>query len=359
MTWSAQFFEFCRLEKLSFYAVSRFAKSGSFKDSAGTVKNMPRWNIRIPKIGYEITVAIHALRLFLLALRVRPRIIFVESGVPDGTYLWLLRLSGAKVVPILHCAFWPEGFRPTGMGARLRQMIYRAAWRGCFWRTLVVSPACGRQLTAIAGNVPIFVFKPSFPASSFQSVAEPQDHGQLPFRVMYAGRIEENKGVFDILSIAERLPRGKFEFTLCGDGPALPALKREIAGRGLDDIVKTFGKLDRPELLARYLDAHIVLVPTRSTFEEGFAMVVAEAILLLRPVVTSPVVPAAEILAAAILMARTDDVQSYADQIANIQSDEAGYVNLVAHARRLRPFILDDSTSLLAALRAVWRDLPA
>ena len=130
MTWSAQFFEFCRLEKLSFYAVSRFAKSGSFKDSAGTVKNMPRWNIRIPKIGYEITVAIHALRLFLLALRVRPRIIFVESGVPDGTYLWLLRLSGAKVVPILHCAFWPEGFRPTGMGARLRQMIYRAAWRG-------------------------------------------------------------------------------------------------------------------------------------------------------------------------------------------------------------------------------------
>jgi hypothetical protein len=88
-------------------------------------------------------------------------------------------------------------------------------------------------------------------------------------------------------------------------------------------------------------------------------MVVAEAILLLRPVVTSPVVPAAEILAGTILMARTDDVQSYADQIANIQSDEAGYVNLVAHARRLRPFILDDSTSLLAALRAVWRDLPA
>jgi glycogen(starch) synthase len=355
VTFSGQFFEFCRLEKLSFYAVSRFAKPGSFTDETGTVANMPRWIIRIPKIGYEITVAIHALRLLMVALRVRPKLIFVGSGIPDGTYLWLLRLSGAKVVPVLHNTLWPEGFRPTGMGSRLRQLIYRVVWRRCFWNTLAVSSTCSRQVKAIAGNVPVVAFKPSFPDSSFHSIPEPKEHGQLPFRVMYAGRIEENKGVFDILSIAERLSRGKFEFTLCGDGNGLAPIRREIAKRGLNGVVKTFGRVDRQELLARYLDAHIVIVPTRSAFEEGFAMVVAEAILLLRPVVTNPVVPAAEMLPDAVMMARTDDVQSYADQIAKIQSDRAGYMHLVDKARQLRPFIMEDSSTFLAALRTVWR----
>jgi glycogen synthase len=357
VTFSGQFFEFCRLEKLSFHAVSRFAKSGSFTDAAGTVANMPRWSIRIPKIGYEITVAIHAVRLLLLALRVRPKVIFVGSGVPDWAYLWLLRLSGAKVVPVLHNSLWPEGFRPIGIGARVRNLIYRGAWRHCFWRTLAVSSTCRRQLTAVAGNVPIVAFRPSFPASSFQSIPEPKDHAHLPFRVMYAGRIEENKGASDVLSIAEKLPRGKFEFTLCGDGTALASIRRKIAARGLDDIVKTFGRLDRQELLVRYLDAHIVIVPTRSAFEEGFAMVVAEAILMLRPVVTSAVVPAAEVLADAVVIARTDDVQSFADQIAKLQADRAGYLNLVDQARHLRPFILENSSTFLAALRAVWRDV--
>jgi len=93
-------------------------------------------------------------------------------------------------------------------------------------------------------------------------------------------------------------------------------------------------------------------VPTRSTFAEGFAKVVAEAILLLRPVVTSPVVPASEVLAGAIMLARTDDARSYAEVIGEIQMDEPLYLHLVANARWLRPSILDDSTAFLAALRA-------
>ena len=104
--------------------------------------------------------------------------------------------------------------------------------------------------------------------------------------------------------------------------------------------------------MARYLETHIVIVPTRSTFAEGFAKVVAEAILLLRPVVTSPVVPASEVLAGAIMLARTDDARSYAEVIGEIQMDEQLYLRLVANARWLRPSILDDSTAFLAALRA-------
>jgi glycogen(starch) synthase len=345
VTYSGQFFEYCRLEKLTFHAVSYCARAESVFDETCTVSNLPRRNLRIPKIGYELTVFLYALRLLMLALRERPKTIYIDSGVTDWPYLALLWMSGAKIVLILHNTVWPEGFRPTGIGAKLRHPIFRFVWRHCIWHTLAVSTACGRQVAAIAGNVPVTVFKGSYPVTSFQEAPEPKDHASGPFRVMFAGRIEENKGVFDILTMAEKLPH--IEFTLCGDGYALDEVRRQAGSN-----VTITGRLNRAELVARYLEAHIVIVPTRSTFAEGFAKVVAEAILLLRPVVTSPVVPASEVLAGAIMLARTDDAQSYAGVIGKIQMDEQLYSRLVANARRLRPSILDDSTAFLAALRA-------
>ena len=344
-TFSGQFFEFCRLENLTFHAVSYCTRAETVVDEMSTVSNLPRRNLRIPKIGYELTVFLYSLRLLMLALRERPKIIYINSGVTDWAYLPLLWLSGAKIVPILHNAVWPEGFRPTSIGAKLRHAVYRFVWQHCIWHTLAVSAACGRQVTAVAGPVPVTVFKASFPAASFQEVQAPKDHASKPFCVMFAGRIEENKGVFDILSMAEELP--DIEFTLCGDGYALDEVRRQAGSN-----VTIAGRLNRAELVARYLETHIVIVPTRSTVSEGFAMVVAEAILMLRPVVTSPVVPASEVLAGALMLARTDDARSYAEAIREIQMDEQLYLHLVANARLLRPSILDDSTAFLAALRA-------
>jgi glycogen(starch) synthase len=352
VTFSGQLFEMCRLENLSVYALSYCPRAETIVDETATVKNLPRWNIRIPKIGYELTVALYALRLLLLALRVRPKVIFIASGVTDWAYLALLRLSGAKIVPFLHNTLWPDGFRPIGRAAKIRQAVYRFVWQRCVWQTLGVSPACSRQVQAVAGHVPVTVFKPSFPPESFRDIPAPRDHAAGPFRVMFAGRIEENKGVFDILSIAEKLPRGKFEFSLCGDGHALAEIRQEIEARGLRGVVKTFGKLARPELLAQYQDAHVVIVPTRSTFEEGFAMVVAEALLLLRPVVSSPVVPAAEVLQPAVCIVPTDNVDGYVAELLKLAGNELYYSYRVDMARRLRSYILDDTTSFFAALRA-------
>jgi glycogen(starch) synthase len=345
LTYSGQFFEYCRLEKLTFHAVSYCDRAETVVDETCTVSNLPRQKLRIPKIGYELTVFLYALRLLMLALRERPKTIYIDSGVTDWAYLALLWLSGAKIVVILHNTVWPEGFRPTGIGAKLRRPVFRFVWQHCIWHTLAVSAACGRQVAAIAGNVPVTVFKASYPVASFQEAPVPKDHASGPFRVMFAGRVEENKGVFDILMMAEKLPH--IEFTLCGDGYALDEVRRQAGSN-----VTITGRLNRAELVARYLETHIVIVPTRSTFAEGFAKVAAEAILLLRPVVTSPVVPASETLAGAIMLARTDDARSYAELIGEIQMDEQLYLRLVANARSLRPSILDDSTAFLAVLRA-------
>ena len=352
VTFSGQFFEFCRREHLTFHAVSYCARAETVVDDTCTVSNLPRQRIRLPKIEYELSVFLYAARLLLLALRVRPKVILVASGVTDWVYLAVLRLSGAKIVPILHNTLWPEGFRPK---PGLRQRAYRFVWQRWVCLTLAVSPACARQVQSVAGPVPVTVFKPSFPAASFVEVS-PKDFADTPFRVIFAGRIEENKGVFDILDMAEALPH--VDFSLCGDGDALPDLRRQIDARRLQNVT-THGKLDRPHLLNRYLEAHVAIVPTRSTFEEGFAMVVAEAILLLRPVISSPVVPAAEVLHSAVLSVPTDDVGCYVDAIRSLSDSRDGgtYSRLVDEAAALRSCILDDSTSLLEVLRATRKSI--
>ncbi len=343
VTFSEQLFECCRLQGLTFHAVSYCDRAEKIATPMGTVANVPRRNFRIPKIGYELTVLIYALRLLALAIRVRPRVIFIAAGVTDWIFLPLLRLSGAKLAPILHNTLWPNGFRPR---PGLRQRAYGFVWRRCVWLTLAVSPACARQVQSVAGNVSVIVFRPNFPPAAFAEPPAPNTF-TTPLRVMFAGRIEENKGVYDILAMAEALPA--VEFSLCGDGQALPDIERQIGARSLRN-VKTFGKLARPELLERYLDAHLVIVPTRSTFTEGFAMVVAEAILMLRPVLTSAVVPAAEVLPGAVICVDTDRVQGYIDALKGLNA--ASYSRLIDNARTLRPFILDDSTSFLAALKS-------
>jgi glycosyltransferase involved in cell wall biosynthesis len=344
VTFSGQFFEFCRQRGLTFYALSYGSRRAIVNTEIGTVTNMPRWNFKIPKIGYELTVFLYTLRLLLLAVRVRPRVILVASGVTDWSYLPLLRFSGAKIVPILHNTLWPNEFRPK---IGLRQELYRFVWQRCVSFTLAVSPACARQVQSVAGDVPVVVFRPSFPAASFSQSPAPNEFSCSPLSVLFAGRIEENKGVFDILKMAEKLPQ--VEFALCGDGQALPEVIRQIDCRRLSN-VKTYGKLNRPNLLERYLQAHLVIVPTRSNFAEGFAMVVAEAILQLRPVITSRVVPAAEVFRDAVIWVEPDHVDGYIHAIRRLTSDE--YYRLVERARALRAFILDDSASFLSALRS-------
>ena len=79
-------------------------------------------------------------------------------------------------------------------------------------------------------------------------------------------------------------------------------------------------------------------------------MVVAEAILLLRPVITNPVVPAAEVLQAAVVAVDTDDISGYVRAIERLRCEKDEYARLVQGARDLRATILDDSRSFLHEL---------
>jgi len=358
VTFSSQVFDCCQLEHLSLYGVSYCANADTIIDGVFTVANLPRWRINFPKVGYDLTLLLYTLRLLALSLRIRPKVILLSSGVTGWAFASLLKLSGAKIIPVLHNTLWPEGSPPSGLIAATRRKGLAYFWQRCVWVTLAVSPAARRQVEDISGKHPrpIHVFHPTFPAANFASAPAPQSFHDRPFRIMFAGRIDENKGVFDLLTIAQQLQaNGKdaYRVDICGDGPDLARVNQQIASRGLRGIVKTHGRLNRTELLVHYLDSHVVIVPTRTTFAEGYAMVVAEAILLLRPVVTCGVVPAGEMFEGAIVISKADDVHSYVENIEALSRDETRYLRLVEQARLLRSILLDDSSSFRSVLRSL------
>jgi glycogen synthase len=67
--------------------------------------------------------------------------------------------------------------------------------------------------------------------------------------VIYVGRVQREKGVFDVVEIADRLERkypGRLRYEVCGSGSDLEELKQAIEGRRLGEVVKVMGRLKRP-----------------------------------------------------------------------------------------------------------------
>ncbi len=199
-------------------------------------------------------------------------------------------------------------------------------WRHCAEATLCVSPECQRQVETITGgrNGPIFQFRSQFYPDDFLSVAPPPPHDERPFRVIFVGRVQREKGVFDVVEIADRLERkypGRLRYEVCGSGSDLEELKQAIEGRGLGEVVKVMGPLKRPELLAAYGRSHVLIVPTRSTFCEGMPATAAEGVLTGRPVLTSRLSNALDVLEGAVVEARPDDLDSYIEGLERLMTD--------------------------------------
>lgn len=126
------------------------------------------------------------------------------------------------------------------------------------------------------------------PADRISTIYNPVDpmffsvKSALDGGVIYFGRLEEYKGVFDILTLAEHLPN--ISFVLIGTGRAEPALRTRIAANNLDNVTLT-GALSREELLPYLKHAKVAMVPSR--WNETFGLTAVEAMAAGVPVIVS------------------------------------------------------------------------
>jgi glycosyltransferase involved in cell wall biosynthesis len=326
---SNQFFEACAAVGASAWAVSPHPRVDRLEDGAFLMEHRPMpKSLQKGGLAWHLGTIRYQMGLMMSAIRFRAHLAFMGSAA----HFWLysvLRLFGIRIVPILQCTFWPSGFRQTKLVPRIVQWLNGWFWRRHVFASIVVSDECGRQIREIAGKVrgPILVAMPLFRRELFTGIREPPAQ-RRPFTVMFAGRVERYKGVFDLLDIAailESREPGRFVFEICGTGSALDELRKAVAERGQTRLIRLMGWLSREQMAHAYGRSHVVITPTTSSFEEGFCQVAAEAILAGRPLVASRVCPAIDHLGGAVVEVRPDDIEGYAEAIKRLANNSALY----------------------------------
>jgi glycosyltransferase involved in cell wall biosynthesis len=295
------------------------------------------------------------LRLLPHLIRFKPDVLVLTALQNYWFLLGILRLWQVALIPILTCTLWPQ-FRPLRPSWRILLRLNSYFFSHCVLATTVASEAIAGQIRDFASKPPpIDIFLPTYSPDQFSPI--PAANAQArPFRIFFAGRIEANKGVYDILKIAERLRRDQvlsFHFDICGDGSELDSLRRRIADRGLGGVISCHGFCQREKLSSLLGQSHVVMVPTTSDFEEGFNMVCAEAVLAERPVVTSAVCPALYYVAAAAIEVAPDDADGYGDAIVRLSIDHELYESKRRACKPLQEQFYDVRNSWGARLQDV------
>jgi glycosyltransferase involved in cell wall biosynthesis len=355
-TYSGQFFDVCRKLDLDATVVTVHPVEGSFASDRVEIENWPRPWLQAGGIRYRLGNLWYHARLNMAVLRSRSKAMVLAD---DGVWYMLFPAAflGVKVIPTIHCTLWAKDQR---LGLRQRATMRLNGWffRRCASGIMCVSEEIARQIRSIAGpDVDVRVFLPTYRPGTFEVDGPPPaapDGGRR--RILFVGRIEVDKGAFDLIEIARRLSeqgRNDFLFEVCGDGQALEGMKAKCSMLGLTDSFRFHGYVKQPELVPIFLSAFAVIVPTRREFAEGFNKVVAEGVLARKPVITSSVCPAVESFGDGVVVVPPEDAGAYAAAIVRLADDPAHYDAVVAAGEEHRAQLYDEERSWAHTLESL------
>jgi glycosyltransferase involved in cell wall biosynthesis len=358
LTYSEQFFSVARRLRARAWVVSSCDRLDVERGENLTVENRPRLRGR-GALSYWLDQFVYGVKVLWDLVRIRPRVAIIAEGTCPWIMLLLPYLLGVKIVPSMHCVLWPPGRPPRGL--RRAWMNWEGAgFRYFFDATLCASQVVAHQIERIAPGVSgLRQFLPTYRLALFGDTMEPSTL-QKETKLLYAGRIEDDKGVFDLveaMAVLERQAPGRYLLDFCGNGAALDRLREVIAAKGLNDRVNLRGHCTAEVLRGHLASCHLVIVPTSSRFVEGFNQVVAEGVLAGRPVVATSVCPSALLFSGAVRVIDPDQPGLMAEAIREIAQNDELYQAMHQATFQHRDELFSYQHSWEKAVTDVIRDL--
>ena len=356
-TFSGEFADFWRDGGVQAYLIAAWSPPQRLVDGEFVIEHRPKQSAR--GVRYHLEEIRYGLGMLASAIAFRADYFILQSGMTHFFILPLFSLFSIKVIPVLHNTLWPAGYPPRSLVQRLILRADAVFFRIFADAIICVSSECYRQIVAVTGGRSnrVFTMLPQFDRELFGLTPAPPH--SLPLRLLYAGRVVRTKGVFDLLEIVEAVERrrpGVVKLRICGDGPDLPELRRKCEELQLSNLVEVEGRVEPAALRKLLIESHAAIVPTRSDFAEGLAMSAIEPILLGRPIITNPVVPALESVREAAVVAKTNDVGSYVDGILELVQSPAMYDRLVSATATIREQFFDPERSFRNSLKRAILD---
>jgi glycogen synthase len=355
VTYSGQFYDVCEALGAQGFVIATHPRREIVKDGRFRIEHLGSRRDGSGRVRYQLSQLWLALHLIGLVIYHRIDVLVFSQGTCHCFPLRLLPWIGVTVIPSVHCVFYSQSTRRLSRTQRILQLLDRPFWQRSAACVLSVSPDVTRQLDALTlgRHPPVLEFLPTYRRGTFDSPSE-LPASQRPFRVLFAGRIEENKGVFHLLEIAKRIKaagREEVQFDLCGTGTAQELLARQASEAGVADIFRIHGHCKRSTMQQMFRQAHALIVPTTTDFVEGLNKVVVEGVLASRPVITSSACPAIEYVRDAVIEVPPDDVNAYEAAILRLVRDEGLYRRAQVACLHLQEQFYDESRGWAAILR--------
>ncbi|MDJ0795248.1 MAG: glycosyltransferase family 4 protein [Calothrix sp. MO_167.B12] len=360
VTYSSQFYDVCRDLDAQAYVISSHRDRQLLHDGKFTIEHRP---FPIPKASgllYHLVNFWYGLGIIISAVRFQANVIVVADGTAHWFLFSLLPWLGIKVIPSLHCVLWCK-YLPQSKINRLFLKLSHHLFARQSTAIMVASSDIEKQIVQITTNQhqPIVEFLPLYRRSEFARVGKP-DEKHLPFRVLFAGRIEPNKGVFELLEIAKSFQsqgRQDIVFDICGNGSALEDLCLAVEKANINSLFVCHGHCNKAQMQEMFNQAHVVIVPTKTNFVEGFNQVVAESILSGRPVITSAVCPALSYVREGVVEVPPDDIKRYGDALLKLSHDLHFYKQKQQACLGLQEQFYDVFQSWGAKLKSIIMDI--
>lgn len=320
ITYSRQFFDLVARRNGEALVVSSHPREDKVEGKGirvlnrGITSSAPRSN---GKFSYWINECKKGLRLLADLINYRPDVAVIAEGTAPWIFTIPARWFGVKIVPALHCVLWPIGSTPNPILRKLDEIAFRLAVREC----LCVSNEIIKQVDELTGGrVQGRLFYPSYESDQFDHYA-PVNWNESQINLLYLGRLERDKGVFDLVeafALARKKTNESLVLHFCGDGDAMEELETFVKAKDLQGQIQLHGHCQREVTDSRISEAHLIIVPTTSDFVEGFNKVVAEGVLAGRHVISTSVCPAAYVFGDAVTVVAPDSPSELSEAILTV-----------------------------------------
>ncbi|WP_273670286.1 glycosyltransferase [Janthinobacterium fluminis] len=292
-------------------------------------------------------------RVLYICLRHRPGIVHVHTSsrasfARKSLLLAIARACGRKTVLHLHGGGFRE-YAQIESGPLLRWWIRRTLSRSSAVVTL--SDSWSGFVREYAPQARTWVVSNSVPVPPVGAAA-----AEAPARLLFLGRAERDKGVFDLLeAMAVLVPEfPALQLALGGDGD-LAAVERSAARLQIGGHVSLLGWVGPEQRDAELARATVFVLPS---YHEGLPMAMLEAMAAGKAVVVTPVGAIPEAVSAGEngLLVQPGDVAALAGALRALLADAALRARL-GHAARATVLARYSTEAALARLAALYREL--
>jgi glycosyltransferase involved in cell wall biosynthesis len=278
----------------------------------------------------------------------RPSLILAGIEGPMGlTALLLAKLLRARFIFLVHTDLSTASKRKFVMNRYVARCAHAVIVHGPFLRDQLKKMGCESHK--------LLEFDTGFDALALQKKSPDDSREQAKNGIfLYAGRIERNKGVFDLLQAFEAAADSSdTQLVFAGDGSDIDSLVQQADASCYRHRISVLGPLPHKELLGWMTCATAIVTPTQSSFPEGRCMSALESLLVGTPVIAPDFGPFPYLVKHAEngLMYAPDSVQALAQALRVLKDDPELLVRLQDGARRSGRALTQPEHTFLSRLR--------